>query len=74
MDSVELSERLTSMYEGAKHNEQTVTLILFGIRYAKELRACDESPRAILERTDIRTSAAMEINQGIRLARHVVEI
>ena len=73
MDPMELSEKLGIMYKDAKPKEQTVTLIRFGIRYAEQLRACGEPPAAILELAKVRKSATLEINQGMRLARYVVE-
>ena len=76
MTSTELSRRLKKMYEDAGHRDSTTMVLLFGIKYAKELKSCGETMEKIardasIGRTGRSSSYGTEINKGIRLARHV---
>lgn len=73
MNPAKLAEKLADMYNTARLGEAATMIHLFGIRYAKQLRTCGESPVAIAKRARISESYGTEINKGINLARYVVE-
>ena len=70
----ELVAELKRMYdEGAKEGDRSAMHILFGIKYAKQIRACGETPAMIakLATDNPRSGYGSDINKGMLLARHV---
>lgn len=79
MQSSELVEILKRMYfeglekgaENKRHGKASAMIHLFGIRYADELQACEESPARIAELATGKYRYGTEINKGINLAHYV---
>ena len=71
MDSQELANILRRMYSEAGDGEQVVMIHLFGVRYAAEIRACEDSPARIAKKARISERYGTEINKGCNLARYV---
>ena len=72
MTTDELVEILARMHhDGFAAGEAKIMIILFGIKYADEIRACGESPAKIAKRATTREHYGNEIGQGMKLARHV---
>ena len=70
MNRVDLVKNLTSLYENAKDRETVVSLHLFGIKYAEELKQ-NGSLKKIAEDAGIPSSYATEIRKGINLSKFV---
>lgn len=71
MTAHELARHLRCMYEGAPPGCKNMMLVLFGIRFADEIRDCQDKG-SILELADIGRGAWPEINVGRKLAEYVV--
>lgn len=72
MSAYDLGKILNDMYENAPSKEQTTMIHLFGIKYAKEIRDNNITPREILVYAKLPESYQVEINKGIKLAKYVV--
>ncbi|MDE2715706.1 MAG: hypothetical protein OXI33_01655 [Chloroflexota bacterium] len=68
----ELVAELVRAYREAPHNEINARIILFGIKYADDLRHVNVSDieEAVSELTE-RNSYAPEISNGVKLAKYV---
>lgn len=65
----EAAKRLAAMYREAPEREKSLSVHLFGIKYAEQI---DGIPaHDIAERADLPRSYGTEIRKGIRLARYV---
>ncbi len=79
MQSSELVKILRRMYykgldkgaENKRHGEASAMIHLFGIRYAAEIQACEESPARIAELATGKYRYGAEINKGLSLAHYV---
>lgn len=71
MNAASLAEILRKAYENAPHGEAVVMIHLFGIRYAKEIRECGQSPAAIAKLGGISETYGTEINKAANLAKYV---
>ena len=72
MDIKQLGKELNKMYFKAPKGEVVAMIHLFGIKYAKDIRASKFSKKAIAEEAGIPISFAVEINKGVKLAHYVV--
>ena len=68
---VQLVNKLRGMYHKAPEGESTVSLILFGIKYAESLKELKVPMGIMCAEAGVRSSAAMELNQGITLSKYV---
>ena len=69
----ELGQTLRQMYEEAPSGRQVTMIHLFGIRFAKEIRAGGYSPASIAKDAGISGNYATEISKGMNLSEYVVE-
>ena len=69
MNSQQLAEELSRMYNTAPRGEQVAMIHLFGIKYANELRGVGLSDLA--EQAGISRAYGTEINKGRNLAKYV---
>lgn len=67
----ELSTVLRGMYDNAPRGDQAAMIHLFGIKYAKEIRQNNYTPKEILIGAKMPESYQVEINKGIKLAKYV---
>lgn len=70
--SESLSRALRKMYDTAPKGDKSLSVLLFGIHYAKQIGACGSSPNSLASMADIPHSYGTEIRKGIRLSEHVV--
>ena len=70
METNELSCILKNMYDDAVKDKITM-IILFGIKYADEIRNNGTSPKDILKAAKMPDSYATEIYKGMRLSKYV---
>ena len=68
----QLGEILNQMYLGSEEGEMAAMVHLFGIKYAKEIRDCGASMKAIAKAAGINESYGTEISKGVKLSRWVV--
>jgi hypothetical protein len=68
----ELGEKLNEMYNNAPKGSSVVMIHLFGIKYAKEIKASNFSQKDIIKQSGISTSYFAELNKGVKLAKFVV--
>lgn len=66
-----LSTILADMYFNAPKGDKAVMVHLFGIKYARDIQACDETPKQLAIAARLNESYATEIAKGIRLAQYV---
>lgn len=71
MELVDLSKKLKSMYENALKGEKAVSIHLFGIEYADEIKMNNYSISEIVELAGISKSYVVEVNKGINISKHV---
>lgn len=73
MDAQELANRLKEMYEDGLGRKRAVLMaILFGIRYAGEIEACDASVKDIVRKAGMNPdSYGTEVQKGRLLAEYV---
>jgi hypothetical protein len=72
MTADELVEILARMHhDGYAAGEAKIMMILFGIKYADEIRACGQSTAMLAKRATTYENYGNEIGQGIKLARYV---
>lgn len=71
MTLMELSGILRQMYENAPSGESTTMIHLFGIKYSKEIKDADFTPKDILKSAGMPESYQTEISKGVRLAKYV---
>lgn len=71
MELVDLSKKLKSMYENALKGEKAVSIHLFGIEYADEIRKSNYSISEIVELAGISKSYVVEVNKGINISKYV---
>lgn len=67
----ELGERLGVMYHGAERGDAVVMIHLFGIQYAEKIKGSQAAVKDIVAAAGISESYVVEVNKGIKLARHV---
>ncbi|NJJ36833.1 hypothetical protein GSQ51_17915 [Clostridioides difficile] len=61
------------MYQnGERTREQTTMIHLFGIKYGEIIRENKYSIKDILKYAEMPESYQVEINKGIKLAKHVI--
>jgi len=72
MKAETLGEILNFMYFNAKDKEKVVMIHLFGIKFAKEISACESSPTEIAKLVGIESSYGTEISKGRNLAKYVL--
>ena len=68
----EMARSLRLQYEGAKRNEATLAIHLFGIDHAEEIREKGYLAKDIVERAGIVKGYASELSKGIKLSDYVV--
>ena len=71
MRAEELGATLRDMYGSADEGEAVAMIHLFAIKYAREIRNCDSSPKDIARLAGISETYGTEINKGIKLERYV---
>ena len=75
----DLARELSDMYNNAPNSEQSLMTRLFGIRFAKEIRAGKMKPLEIIKFANEHYNASLsenyqtEIYKGIKLAKYVVD-
>ena len=69
MDIEEAAVILKEMYDGAPPGEKAISVILFGIKYARELEGVPTT--ALVARSGVRSSYDIEVNYGKNLATYV---
>ncbi len=65
----EASQILARKYSAAPDGEKVLSIHLFGIKYADEIR--DKSLKDIVDRAGVLKSYTIEIRNGINLAKYV---
>ena len=65
----DLAQTLRQMYQNAGHREKSEMILLFGIKYAKELTP--GIVPEVIRRSRIGDSYITEVHKGRRLARYV---
>lgn len=71
MTAFKLGNILKEMYDNAPRGKQVTTVHLFGIKYAKDIRNNNITPKEILTSACMQSSYQVEINKGINLAKYV---
>ena len=71
MTTETLASILRDMYKGASLDEQTETIHLFGIIYARELDKKGISVNEVVEKSGIKPSYHIEVRKGMRLSKYV---
>ncbi|MCL6272340.1 hypothetical protein M3P05_20700 [Sansalvadorimonas sp. 2012CJ34-2] len=71
MNQKNLSEKLNEMYFNAPKGETATMVHLFGVKYSKEIEACEYSPKEIAKLAGISENYGVEINKGKNLAKYV---
>jgi hypothetical protein len=72
MSPEELAAKLKEMYFDSKDGEAAVSIHLFGIKYADQIKESGASPAGIAKLAGVPDSYATEISKGCKLARYVV--
>lgn len=67
----ELAGKLKDMYENASDGEVVLSVHLFGIKYAEEIKKGEASAAEIAKLAGISEKYGTEINKGCRLAKYV---
>ncbi len=65
----EASQILARKYSAAPDGEKVLSIHLFGIKYAEEIR--DMSVKDIVARAELNKSYRTEVSKGIKLAKYV---
>jgi hypothetical protein len=68
---LELVQILQSMYKNAVKNETTNAVRLFGVRYAMEIKSCQQSIVFITTSAGLSKNYSVEISKGIKLEKYV---
>lgn len=71
MNCSELAGVLSEKYNNAPKGDKVLQIHLFAIKFASEIRACDESTAKISEKAGIGSAYGTEISKGLRLADYV---
>lgn len=71
MEFAEISQILSDMYNNAPEGEAVAMIHLFGIRYARDIQACDESMKQFAISAGLNESYGTEIAKGVKLAQYV---
>ncbi|AZQ12211.1 hypothetical protein [Shewanella khirikhana] len=71
MKSEELAKILKEMYFTSGDGETAVSIHLFGIKYAEQIKECGVSPKQIAKLAGIPETYGTEINKGRNLAKYV---
>ncbi len=71
MDLHKLGMKLHDMYFNSEDGEAVAMIHLFGIKYAKEIKASGESMKAIALAGGIQKSYGTEVSKGVKLAKFV---
>ena len=71
MSEDELASILKERYENAKRNEAALQVHLFGIEFAKEIRAGGFTMAQLIQRADISSGYAAELSKGVKLSDYV---
>jgi len=66
-----LTAILSDMYLNSEEGEAVVMIHLFGIKYAKEIKACEESMKQFAVSAGLQESYGTEISKGVKLAKFV---
>ena len=66
-----LTTILNDMYHNSPEGEAVAMIHLFGIKYAKEIKACDESMKQFAISSGINESYGTEVSKGVKLAKYV---
>ena len=72
MSEDELARILKERYENAKRNEAALQIHLFGIEFAKEIRAVWFTIAELIEKADMSPGYAAELSKGIKLSDYVM--
>ena len=67
----ELAHTLSEMYNDAPERDKSAMIILFGVKYADEIRDCGASVDKIVGLSGLPKSYPTMVYRGIRLARYV---
>lgn len=70
MTAYELANILKSMYTSSR-TDKTAMIHLFAVKYAKEIRDNEITPKEILKIAEMPDSYFAEINKGIKLSKYV---
>lgn len=70
MQTSELAAVFKGLYHEAAKGNTVVTIHLFGIKYANQLKG--HNLKDICTLADVPTSFATEIRKGMRLAEHII--
>lgn len=70
MTKEKLAAELKDMYNNSLKGDATTMILLFGVKYAKELKECGVSMKEIAEFSEIGSSYQTEISKGIRLSKY----
>ena len=71
MTARELADTLYRMYDCAIDGESTSMILLFGVKYAGEIRDCGVSVTEIVRLSGLSSSYATEVYKGMKLSRYV---
>ena len=71
MEFEKLASILHDMYFDSEDGESVVMIHLFGIKYAREIKACNESMKQFAISAGLNESYGTEISKGVKLAQFV---
>ncbi len=77
MDVYEAARKISAMNAKAPDKEKTISLILFGIKYANEISSISMTDLQKIAKipkvdgTGLRASVSVEVNQGIAMSQYV---
>lgn len=66
-----LTTILNDMYFNSPEGETVAMIHLFGIKYAKDIQACEESMKQFATAAGLNESYGTEIAKGVKLAQYV---
>lgn len=62
---------LNDMYFNSPEGEAVAMIHLFGIKYAKDIKSCEESMKKFAVAAGLNESYGTEISKGVKLAQYV---
>ena len=65
----EAGDVLRRMHSGALHGEKSISLIIFGVKYADDLEGMTLA--SVIQKSGIHPTADVEIGYGMKLAQYV---
>ncbi len=71
MEAEELAKKLKDMYLSSAEGETAVSIHLFGIKHAIEIKECGVAAKKLAKLAGVPESYGTEINKGQKLAKYV---